>query len=248
MERGRGRTDDLARGRRRNWDSRRSLDCRRQIRGLRRQDRVRLRQRRDHEGESMKARLAILGVAMGMVLAAPVHAEPGIDEQPVSENNGSFLADLNKTGMATATRTRPSTPAKRCAHAFTTHVGLHLLKHCRRTTPRSPRTALLSSRRSRRRRTARALAAAATRKLEEHLGRRRAAAKAAMIRPQAFRRLDEVAARRSGHIGRNRRVLPTLPRVAGHSHIGDCRGPASALDQCARCVAAEDPWCADAFA
>ena len=28
----------------------------------------------------MKALLAILGVTMGMVLAAPVHAEPGVDE------------------------------------------------------------------------------------------------------------------------------------------------------------------------
>ena len=40
----------------------------------------------------MKALLAILGVTMGMVLAAPVHAEPGVDESPTSENNEAFLS------------------------------------------------------------------------------------------------------------------------------------------------------------
>ena len=56
----------------------------------------------------MKALLAILGVTMGMVLAAPVHAEPGIDEEPNSANNGSFLADLC---AASCLHRRPSAPS-----------------------------------------------------------------------------------------------------------------------------------------
>ena len=47
----------------------------------------------------MKPLLALLGVTMGIVVAAPVHAEPGIDESPTSQSNETFLADLHKVGI-----------------------------------------------------------------------------------------------------------------------------------------------------
>jgi Protein of unknown function (DUF732) len=84
----------------------------------------------------MKALLAILGVAMGMVLAAPVHAEPGIDEQPSSENNGSFLADLNKVGIGYGDPNQAVNAGQAvCACIHNGMSGLHLLKHLQENNP-----------------------------------------------------------------------------------------------------------------
>ena len=47
----------------------------------------------------MKSLLAILGVSLGLILAVPAHSEPGLDEPSSDENNGSFIADLNKVGI-----------------------------------------------------------------------------------------------------------------------------------------------------
>ncbi|MDT5278366.1 MAG: hypothetical protein QOG95_5298, partial [Mycobacterium sp.] len=47
----------------------------------------------------MNKLLAILGVSLGLVLAVPAHAEPGLDEPASDENNGSFIADLKKVGI-----------------------------------------------------------------------------------------------------------------------------------------------------
>ena len=47
----------------------------------------------------MKPLFAVLGISLALVLAAPAHAEPGVDESPTSENNESFLADLHKVGI-----------------------------------------------------------------------------------------------------------------------------------------------------
>ena len=38
----------------------------------------------------MKSLFAILGVSLGVVLAAPAHAEPGVDEPATDENNARF--------------------------------------------------------------------------------------------------------------------------------------------------------------
>ena len=47
----------------------------------------------------MKSLLAIVGLSLGLVLAVPGHAEPGLDEPSGDENNGSFIADLQKVGI-----------------------------------------------------------------------------------------------------------------------------------------------------
>ena len=104
----------------------------------------------------MKPLLALLGVSMGIVFAVPAHGDPGVDEAPSNDNNGVFLADLQKVGIGSATRTRPSAPAKRYVLASTTACPVFTFSSTSRTTtPHSPKTALPSSRRSRRNRTAR---------------------------------------------------------------------------------------------
>ncbi|MCV7032636.1 DUF732 domain-containing protein [Mycobacterium sherrisii] len=47
----------------------------------------------------MKLLLALLGVSLGIVVAAPAYAIPGEDEEPTEENNEIFLADLQKVGI-----------------------------------------------------------------------------------------------------------------------------------------------------
>jgi Protein of unknown function (DUF732) len=84
----------------------------------------------------MKALLAILGVTMGMVLAAPVHAEPGIDEEPNSENNGAFLADLNKIGIGYGDPNQAVSAGQAvCACIHNGMSGLHLIKHLQENNP-----------------------------------------------------------------------------------------------------------------
>lgn len=48
----------------------------------------------------MKLLLALIGVSMGIVVAAPAHATPGEDEAPADDNNGSFLSDLHTIGIS----------------------------------------------------------------------------------------------------------------------------------------------------
>jgi hypothetical protein len=84
----------------------------------------------------MKALLAILGVSMGMVLAAPVHAEPGIDEETSNENNGSFLADLNKVGIGYGDPNQAVSAGQAvCACIHNGMSGLHLIKHLQEKNP-----------------------------------------------------------------------------------------------------------------
>jgi hypothetical protein len=84
----------------------------------------------------MKALLAILGVTMGMVLAAPVHAEPGIDEETSGENNGSFLADLNKIGIGYSDPNQAVSAGQAvCACIHNGMSGLHLIKHLQENNP-----------------------------------------------------------------------------------------------------------------
>ena len=84
----------------------------------------------------MKLLLALLGVSMGIVLAAPAHAEPGIDEPPGGENNGVFLADLQKVGISyTDPNQAVSAGQAVCALINNGMSGLHLLKHLRENNP-----------------------------------------------------------------------------------------------------------------
>ena len=68
----------------------------------------------------MKSLLAILGVSLGLVLAVPAHAEPGLDEPAGDENNPTFLADLKKVGIGFSDPAQASAPARRCAGHSTT--------------------------------------------------------------------------------------------------------------------------------
>ena len=84
----------------------------------------------------MKALLAILGVTMGMVLAAPVHAEPGVDESPTSENNEAFLSDLHKVGIGFGDPSQAISAGQAvCAHIHNGMSGLHLIKHLQENNP-----------------------------------------------------------------------------------------------------------------
>jgi Protein of unknown function (DUF732) len=84
----------------------------------------------------MKALLALIGVSMGIVFAVPAHSEPGIDEQPSSENNGSFLADLNKVGIGYGDPNQAVSAGQAvCACIHNGMSGLHLLKHLQENNP-----------------------------------------------------------------------------------------------------------------
>jgi len=84
----------------------------------------------------MKALLALLGVTMGIVIAVPAHAEPGIDESPSDENNGTFIADLHQLGIGFADPGQAITAGQAvCAHIHNGMSGLHLIKHLQENNP-----------------------------------------------------------------------------------------------------------------
>jgi hypothetical protein len=84
----------------------------------------------------MKALLALIGVSMGIVFAVPAHSEPGIDEEPSSENNGSFLADLNKVGIGYGDPNQAVSAGQAvCACIHNGMSGLHLIKHLQDNNP-----------------------------------------------------------------------------------------------------------------
>jgi Protein of unknown function (DUF732) len=84
----------------------------------------------------MKSLLALLGVSMGIVLAIPAHAEPGIDEQPTNDNNETFLADLKKVGIGFSDPAQAISAGQAvCAHLHNGMSGLHLIKHLQENNP-----------------------------------------------------------------------------------------------------------------
>lgn len=84
----------------------------------------------------MKPLLSILGVAMGMIFAVPANAEPGVDESPNNDNNGSFLADLNKVGIGYGDPNQAISAGQAvCAHIHNGMSGLHLIKHLQENNP-----------------------------------------------------------------------------------------------------------------
>jgi hypothetical protein len=84
----------------------------------------------------MKPLLALLGVTMGIVIALPAHAEPGIDESPSNENNETFLADLQKVGIGYGDPSQAISAGQAvCAHIHNGMSGLHLIKHLQENNP-----------------------------------------------------------------------------------------------------------------
>jgi Protein of unknown function (DUF732) len=84
----------------------------------------------------MKSLLALVGVSIGIVLAVPVHADPGIDEQPANESNETFLADLKKVGIGFSDPAQAISAGQAvCAHLHNGMTGLHLIKHLQENNP-----------------------------------------------------------------------------------------------------------------
>ena len=84
----------------------------------------------------MKSLLALIGVTMGIIFAVPAHSEPGIDEPPSSDNNATFLADLNKVGIGYSDPNQAVGAGQAvCACIHNGMSGLHLLKHLQENNP-----------------------------------------------------------------------------------------------------------------
>jgi Protein of unknown function (DUF732) len=84
----------------------------------------------------MKPLLAILGVSMGLIFAVPAHGEPGIDEEPSNNNNGAFLADLQKVGIGFSDPNQAVSAGQAvCGCIHNGMSGLHLIKHLQESNP-----------------------------------------------------------------------------------------------------------------
>jgi hypothetical protein len=84
----------------------------------------------------MKPLLAILGMTMGLIFAVPAHGEPGIDEEPSNENNGVFIADLQKVGIGFSDSNQAVSAGQAvCGCIHNGMSGLHLIKHLEETNP-----------------------------------------------------------------------------------------------------------------
>jgi hypothetical protein len=84
----------------------------------------------------MKQLLALLGVSLGLMLAAPAHAEPGIDEPASDENNGSFLSDLKKVGIGFSDPGQAVSAGQAvCGCLHNGMGGLHLIEHLQEANP-----------------------------------------------------------------------------------------------------------------
>jgi hypothetical protein len=84
----------------------------------------------------MKPLLGILGVFLGIALAAPAHAEPGMDEPATDDNNPSFLADLNKLGIGFSDPAQAISAGQAVCGALHNGMGgLHLIQHLQESNP-----------------------------------------------------------------------------------------------------------------
>ncbi|OBG94177.1 hypothetical protein A5697_02660 [Mycobacterium sp. E3251] len=84
----------------------------------------------------MKLLLALLGVSLGIVAAAPAHAIPGEDEAATDENNEVFIADLHKVGISFADPDQAITAGKAVCGLISRGVsGLQLLNDLRDNNP-----------------------------------------------------------------------------------------------------------------
>jgi hypothetical protein len=84
----------------------------------------------------MKSLFAVLGVSLGLMLAAPGHAEPGVDEPSTDENNPTFLADLKKVGIGFSDPAQAVSAGQAVCGALHNGMGgLHLIQHLQESNP-----------------------------------------------------------------------------------------------------------------
>ena len=84
----------------------------------------------------MKSLLTLLSVTMGIVLAVPAQADPGVDEPVNNAGNGEFLANLQKVGIGFSDPAQAISAGQAvCAHIHNGMSGLHLIKHLQENNP-----------------------------------------------------------------------------------------------------------------
>jgi Protein of unknown function (DUF732) len=84
----------------------------------------------------MKSLLAIAGVSLGLMLALPAHAEPGVDEPATDENNETFIADLKKVGIGFSDPAQAVSAGQAVCGALHNGMGgLHLIQHLQESNP-----------------------------------------------------------------------------------------------------------------
>lgn len=84
----------------------------------------------------MRLLLAVLGIAMGFVVAAPTYAETGVDEAAVDDNNDVFLADLHAVGISFQDPGQAITAGKSVCGLISRGVsGLQLLNDLKENNP-----------------------------------------------------------------------------------------------------------------
>ncbi len=84
----------------------------------------------------MKSLLAVLGISLGLILVAPAHAEPGLDEPAGDDNNPSFLADLNRVGIGYGDPAQAISAGQAvCGCLHNGMGGLHLIQHLQESNP-----------------------------------------------------------------------------------------------------------------
>ena len=84
----------------------------------------------------MKSLFAVLGVSLGLMLAGPAHAEPGVDEPATDDNNPSFLADLKKVGIGFSDPSQAVSAGQAVCGALHNGMGgLHLIQHLQESNP-----------------------------------------------------------------------------------------------------------------
>ncbi|WIM87606.1 DUF732 domain-containing protein [Candidatus Mycobacterium wuenschmannii] len=84
----------------------------------------------------MKSLLALLGISLGLLIAVPAHAEPGLDEPSSDENNGAFLANLKKVGIGFSDEGQAVSAGQAVCGALHNGMGgLHLIQHLQESNP-----------------------------------------------------------------------------------------------------------------
>src|ERR1700761_1359886 len=84
----------------------------------------------------MKPLFAVIGISTAILFAGQAHAEPGVDEPATDENNGSFIADLQKVGIGFSDPAQAVSAGQAvCGCLHNGMGGLHLIQHLQESNP-----------------------------------------------------------------------------------------------------------------